>query len=481
MYLGIDIGTSAIKVLLTDERLMPVAVASASLSVQRPFDGWSEQHPQDWLAAIDTAMAEIKAGHQAALSGVRAIGLSGQMHGLVALDKSDEIVRPAILWNDGRNGDEAKELDEKVPAFRTIGGTAVMPGFTAPKALWMARHEADLFNQIKMILLPKDYVRFWLSGEFISDMSDSSGTLWLDVARRDYDDSLLAACHLSRDNVPALAEGEAPAGRLRASLAEKWGITGRPVISGAGDNAAAACGLGVTKPGDAFLSLGTSGVVFAVTDRFAPAADSGAHAFCHALANRWHQMGVILSATDSLSWLAEITGQSVADLARQAAGLSDEGANLYFHPYLSGERTPHNDPDARGGFFGLSRSHGSAEMAYAVLQGVGYAMTDAVDVLAQSGHRPAELLATGGGSKNHHWLQMICDMTGVPISLPVDGDFGASLGAARLAALADGQDHDVILQKPDIAHHFTPDADRTAFHDERRQHWQALFHAVQQI
>ncbi len=481
MYVGLDIGTSGIKGLLLDEAMGFVATASAPLCVSRPHEGWSEQAPADWLAAIEDVMASLAASAPNALRAVQSIGLSGQMHGLVALDARGDILRPAILWNDVRNGEEASALDSATDDFRVIGGNAVMPGFTAPKVSWLAHHEPEMFAKMAHALLPKDYVRFVLSGERLSDMSDASGTLWLDVGKRDYSDQLLGHCGLTRAQMPQLVEGSQPAGRLKGDIAQRWGIKGRPIIAGAGDNAAAACGLGVVEAGDGFISLGTSGVVFVVTDDFAPAADSGAHAFCHALPDKWHQMGVILSATDSLNWLSEITNHSVSALAEAAASIDMTKARPYFHPYLSGERTPHNDANARGGFIGLSRSHSIAEMAFAVMEGVAFALADCVRVLQDAGSHPTRFIATGGGARNHQWLQMIADVTGCEIDLPIQGDYGAALGAARLGALATGQSQEAILTKPAIERVFKADS---AYHDAyqaRYQTWQRLYQAVKDI
>ena len=478
MHIGLDIGTSAIKALLLDSALEPIASATSALSVLRPQPAWSEQNPQDWLDAVDKLMTQFKDTHPEKMAHINSIGLSGQMHGLVALDAKDHVLRPAILWNDVRNAIEAAELDLQQPLFREIGGNAVMPGFTAPKALWMARHEASLFKKIKTILLPKDYVRLWLSGEKISDMSDCSGTLWLDIAQRDYCDELLYACGLNRLQMPALAEGSAPAGTLRTELATKWGINTRPVLAGAGDNAAAACGLGIVAPNHGFISLGTSGVVFAVTEQFAPAPQKGVHAFCHALPDLWHQMGVILSATDSLNWLSEVTSKPVDILASLAAKIETPKSNILFHPYLSGERTPHNDARAKGGFFGISRSDGLEQMAFAVLEGVAFALADCVDALRSAGTAPNLFLATGGGAKNTQWLQMIADMTGVQIAQPVTGDFGAALGAARLGAIATGLNPQQVLTQPSIGQKFSPNPNLSDYYKQRHAKWQQLYYAT---
>lgn len=481
MFLGLDIGTSAIKGLLLDTDMSVIATATQALDISRPFEGWSEQDPLAWCHAVDNVMMRLHSQAPNAVHDILSIGLSGQMHGLVALDKDDDVLRPAILWNDIRNGAEARELDETYPDFRKIGGNAVMPGFTAPKALWLARHEPEIFAKIATILLPKDYVRLWLTGEKITDMSDSSGTLWLDVGKRAYDPQLLAHTGLTIDQMPSLAEGADGAGHLRATLAKKWGIAGQPVLAGAGDNAAAACGLGIVTPGDGFVSLGTSGVVFMVTDHFAPSAENGVHAFCHALPERWHQMGVILSATDSLNWLSEVTKTSIEELTKAAALKQSAPSQLLFHPYLSGERTPHNNADARGGFFNLSRSHDTGDMAYAVMEGVAFALADCVDVMRDAESSFSQLLATGGGAKNDQWLKMIADVTNVEIQRPVSGDFGAALGAARLGAMASGQYDSALLTKPDIAKRFVPSAESHQNYHIRRKKWQRLYHLMQEV
>ena len=410
------------------------------------------------------------------MAAVAGIGLAGQMHGLTALDATDTVLRPAILWNDTRSATQATQLDTGHPAFRQVGGNAVMPGFTAPKAVWIAENEPELFQRLDTVLLPKDYLRLRMTGEKASDMSDAAGTLWLDVARRDWSDELLSICGLDRRSMPRLVEGCGVSGQLRAEIARQWGIDGRPVVAGGGgDNAAAALGLGIVTPGDSFLSLGTSGVVFTVTERFAPAAESGAHAFCHALPDSWHQMGVILAASDSVSWLCEVTGLDVGTLMEQMAQTDPAATDPMFHPYLSGERTPHNDVDARGGFFGLARHHGPGDMVHAALQGVEFAIADATDVLKNAGAKPGRLMATGGGASNYKWLRYIASVTGIAIDLPADGDFSAAFGAARLAMLADGASVADICQKPDILLTIEPDlalADRLY---PARDDWQQIY------
>ena len=458
MFLGLDLGTSAVKALLADADGNVVASRSAPLTVERPHQGWSEQDPESWWRATQKAVAELKQENPSLLAAVRAIGLSGQMHGLTALDSAMKPLRPAILWNDTRSASQATRMDDTHPEFRAIGGNAVMPGFTAPKAVWMSEHEPELLAATAMILLPKDYLRLCLTGETVSEMSDAAGTLWLDVGARDWSDRLLELCGLTRRQMPRLVEGSAVSGRLREDIAKAWGIDGQPVVAGGGgDNAAAAAGLGVVAPGDSFLSLGTSGVVFTVTEKFAPAAESGAHAFCHAVPDTWHQMGVILAASDCVSWLCEVTGADVDSLMQAFARTDPAATDLMFHPYLSGERTPHNDANARGGFFGLARGHAQGEMTRAVLQGVAFAIADATDVLRKAGAAPERLLATGGGAKNDAWLSYIAAVTGIPIDMPADGDFGAALGAARLAMIADGASVETVCNKPRIESTIEPD------------------------
>ena len=481
MYLGIDLGTSAVKALLVDADGVTIDSRSAALAVNRPHPGWSEQDPENWWQATDDAVKALRTACPAYMAAVRCIGLSGQMHGLTALDGAGAVIRPAILWNDTRSAAEAARMDAGMPAFRAIGGNAVMPGFTAPKAVWMREHEPALFDAIASILLPKDYLRFRMSGECWSEMSDSAGTLWLDVARRDWSDDLLAACGLSREQMPGLVEGTAPAGQLRRDIAKVWGMSGQPIIAGGGgDNAAAAVGLGAVSPGDAFCSLGTSGVVFTVTDRFAPAAASGAHAFCHAVPDRWHQMGVILAASDCVAWLCEVTGADVGTLMAELEGGDDLACDLMFHPYLSGERTPHNDAGARGGFFGLARHHGRADMTRAVLQGVSFAIADATTVLREAGGAPEMMMATGGGAKNRLWLSYVAAMTGVPVMLPEEGDFGAALGAARLAMVADGAAMDAVCKKPKTQTMIAPDSAMTDALAPAYDRWRAIYQLLQQ-
>lgn len=324
MYLGIDLGTSEVKLLLMEESGEVAATAGAALTVSRPHPQWSEQDPAQWWSATITAMQQLRASHGEALGRVRAIGLSGQMHGAVLLDAQDRVLRPAILWNDGRSHQECDALTAREPRLPAITGNLAMPGFTAPKLAWVARHEPEIFRQTATVLLPKDYLRLMLTGEKVSEMSDAAGTLWLDVARRDWSDAMLEATGLRRSHMPRLVEGSAPSGTLRRALADEWGMAPEVIVAGGGgDNAASAVGIGATRPGDGFVSLGTSGVLFVVTDRLRANTGSAVHAFCHALPGRWHQMSVMLSAASCLSWITRATGaQNEAALLPEAQALS---------------------------------------------------------------------------------------------------------------------------------------------------------------
>lgn len=436
MYLGLDLGTSGVKALLIDEEQTVVGSASGDLDVSRPHPGWSEQEPADWIAAAEAAVGELKVTFPGALAAVRGIGLSGQMHGATLLDASDEVLRPCILWNDTRSHDEARQLDED-PRFRAVTGNIVFPGFTAPKLVWVKNNEPETFRAVRKVLLPKDYLRLWLTGETISEMSDSSGTSWLDVENRAWSPELLAATGMDERQMPALVEGTEPTGTLRAELAARWGIAGAVTVAGgAGDNAASACGMGTVRPGAAFASLGTSGVLFAANASYLPNPQSAVHTFCHALPGSWHQMGVILSATDSLNWLAGITDRDAAELTGELGGELKAPTGVTFLPYLSGERTPHNDAVMRGAFTGLGHESGRAVLTQAVLEGVAFAFKDNLEALRAAGTELSRVTAIGGGSRSRYWLKALATALDLPVDIPADGEFGAAFGAARLGMIA---------------------------------------------
>lgn len=482
-HLGIDIGTSSVKAILVDSGHKFLAGGSAALQVQRRQPLWSEQDPQDWWLATQAAVAAVRAEAPRAFGELASIGVSGQQHGATLLDAAGKPLRPCILWNDGRSGRECRELEDSVPDFAARASNIAMPGFTAPKLLWVARHEPEVFANTAMVLLPKDYLRFRLSGEYVSDMSDSAGTLWLDIAGRRWDAALLAACGLDESRMPRLVEGSAISAWLAPQVATDWGLAGRriPIAGGGGDNAASAVGIGAVSPGDGFLSLGSSGVIFAVTDRPVALPGRTMHAFCHALPERWHGMTVMLSAGSAMSWIAAVTGaggEVNALLGRVQAFASDPGRRArapVFLPYLGGERTPHNDPHATAEFSGLTADHGAEALAYAVIEGVAFAMRDCLDVLSEAGAAPTSCMMVGGGARSPYWSQLLADATGLTLDLPEGAELGAASGAARLGMIAAGMSEAQACVKPAVRASFSPDREIEPLLRERSARMRTLY------
>ena len=432
MHLGLDIGTSGVKAVLLDDQQVLVGQASASLSVQRPAPGFSEQDPQAWIDACAEVMDQLD------LTRLVSIGLSGQMHGATLLDSTDTVIRPCLLWNDTRAERQAARLNAH-PRVHELSGNWMFPGFTAPKLDWIREHQPADFDRVSKVLLPKAFVRLWLSGEYASDVSDASGTGWLNVQDRQFSDELLALSGLESYQMPRLVEGPHVSGQLREQLCQRWGITGTVVIAGgAGDNAATACGLGVTSPGQGFVSLGTSGVLFTPTKTCLPAPHSAVHTFCHALPNRWHHMGVTLSAADSLAWWSSVLNLTPAQAIASLPAILDRPSRVTFLPYLGGERTPHNDAQIRGHFSGLEHVTDTSDMTLAVLQGVAFSLRDCLDALNTAGSDVTRLTAAGGGAASALWLQILADVLQRPIDVPREAGSSASVGAARLAGLAAG-------------------------------------------
>lgn len=449
MYLGIDIGTSGVKAVLVDDAHRVRAQSSAPLTVSRPAELWSEQEPDAWWNAAEMAVLALPAQLR---SRTVAIGLSGQMHGATLLGADDRPLRPAILWNDGRSFAQCAELEAREPASRAITGNLAMPGFTAPKLAWIAEHEPQLFAQVRSVLLPKDYVRLRMTGEKATDLSDASGTLWLDVGARAWSASMLAATGLDESHMPRLHEGSEPAGTLRGEMAARWGMRAVPVAAGGGDNAAGAAGVGVICDGDALLSLGTSGVIFAVTGDFRPNPDRAVHAFCHCLPGLWHQMSVHLSAASCVDWAARLCGTDVPGIfdLTQAAGPA-AGPELFL-PYLSGERTPHNDPRVRGALLGLDNDSDPARIAAAVLEGVAFALADGIAALREAGTRIDDLQVIGGGARSQYWGSIIAAALDVRLIYRDGGEIGPALGAAALAAMGTGASAAQACAKPPVSH-----------------------------
>ena len=481
MDLGIDLGTSEVKVVLLDDDQRVIGQAHEPVAISRPQPLWSEQDPADWWSATVTALARLRTAQPAAWRAVRGVGLSGHMHGATLLDEEQRVLRPAILWNDGRSHEECAELERRAPDSRQVTGNVAMPGFTAPKLMWVERHEPEVFRRTARVLLPKDYLRLRLTGEAVSDMSDSAGTLWLDVGRRTWSESQLAATHLTQAHMPRLVEGSAASGTVLPAIAAELGLPpGVVVAGGAGDNAASAAGIGVAAPGTAFLSLGTSGVYFVANDAFSPNPARAVHAFCHAFPDTWHQMTVMLTAASALRWLRLVThAESEAQLVAEAGAVpAGEGLPLFL-PYLSGERTPHNNPHASGVFFGLTHDHGRGHLAQAVLEGVAFAFLDGQQALRDGGARIDTVTLVGGGSRSAEWAQLLADTLGRSLDRRSGADVGAALGAARLARLArTGEPVGAVCTAPPVIDSFEPRAARTARLAERHARFQRLYAAL---
>ncbi len=460
MFVGIDLGTSGLRALLIDSDQRVVASGEATYNTAHPHSGWSEQDPADWRAACVTAFAELRASFPAEVAAIKGIGVSGHMHGATMLDAGGDVLRPCLMWNDTRSADQAARLDSTAKV-RDLSGNIVFPGFTAPKVMWVAENEPDIFAKTAKVLLPKDYLNYWLTGVYASDMSDSAGTSWLDVGARDWSDELLAASGMRRDQMPELFEGTQAIGTVREELAAQLGLpSGVVVAAGAGDNAAAACGIGALSDGEGFVSLGTSGVLLTGRDGFAPKPASAVHTFCHAIPGRWYQMGVILAATDSLNWLAKNLQDSPANLAAALGDSIGRPGRMRFLPYLSGERTPHNDADLRGALIGIDIGAGHRELTQAVVEGVSFALRDNLEALKSTGAKLDHVIAIGGGSRSDYWVELIATLLNIPVSLPEAGEFGAALGAARLAicAATDAAPQSIMTQ-PGLARTIQPRTD----------------------
>lgn len=463
MFIGLDLGTSGVRALLVDDEGAPRHSAEARLAVTHPKSGWSEQDPADWIAAARAAVVALAADRPADIARLRGIGLSGQMHGATLLDANGGVLRPCILWNDTRSHRQAARLDA-LPGVRERSANIVFPGFTAPKLAWVAEEEPEIFARVATVLLPKDYLSFWLTGRRVSEMSDSAGTAWLDVGARAWSPDLLAQGGMRRDQMPDLLEGTDIVGPVRGDLARDLGLPEDVlVVAGGGDNAAAACGVGTLTEGDGFVSLGTSGVLLTARDGFAAAPDSAVHTFCHAVPGAWYQMGVTLAATDSLNWLARVTGETPAALTRALGEDLDEPGGVRFLPYLSGERTPHNDSVVRGAFIGLEIATERDDLTRSVLEGVSFALRDSFLALQAGGATLDRLLAIGGGAQSRYWVKLLATVLDLPIDLPEKGELGAALGAARLAICGvTGAAPAEVMTKPLISETVLPDPRRSA-------------------
>jgi xylulokinase len=455
---GLDVGTTGVKAVAISPSGHVVATAERSYPLSTPQPGWSEQDPDDWVRASREALGAL--GVEPA-----GIGLSGQMHGLVALDARDRPLRPAILWNDQRTGAECAEIEERIGLERLLEltGNRALTGFTAPKLLWLRRHEPDVYGRVAHVLLPKDYVRLALTGERAIDVADASGTLLFDVAARRWSDEVVDALELPRDWLPPVYESPDV-----------------PAMPGAGDQAAAALGVGIDAPGPVSVVLGTSGVVFAALPSFAADPEGRVHAFCHAVPGGWHAMGVMLSAAGSLRWLRDVVGGAYEGLIAEAEGWPPGAEGLVFLPYLAGERTPHADPDARGAFAGLSLRHDRGALARAVLEGVAFGLRDSLELLRELGVEAVVGRASGGGARSRLWLRIVASVLGIPLELTAVEE-GSAYGAALLAGVATGlfaDVHEAVAACVRVRDRVEPDPVWADAYDGRYARFRALYPAL---
>jgi xylulokinase len=475
MFLGVDLGTSSIKTVVIDAQHQIRANAESALSVSSPQRNWSEQNPADWINAFQHCMNLL--AEQIELSRIQRIGLSGQMHGATLLDKSGSVLRPCMLWNDGRSFEQCSSLMQHGASFLAHASNIAMPGFTAPKLMWVKQHEADVFNATSKVLLPKDYLRYYLTGDYATDPSDASGTLWMNPATRCWDDTLLDYSGMTLAQMPEIFEGPETTGELSTSVARKLGLKRIPVVAGGGDNACGALGMGVAHNGQSFISLGTSGVCFYVSDQHMACPEKTVHAFAHALPNTWHQMTVTLSAASSLSWLAGMLNVQVSDLLTRISSSRMNTTDVIFLPYLNGERSPHNDPDARGVFMNLSSQTTELDLCLAVLEGVAFSFCDGLDALRSSGAVVSNTFAIGGGARSRYWLQLMADVLEVNVECLSGAAVGASLGAARLA-MTDQQTAYII---PESKGTLTPNKNQAAYLQDKLANYRALYQACRPL
>ncbi|MEO6294976.1 MAG: xylulokinase [Candidatus Limnocylindria bacterium] len=461
--LGIDVSTTATKAVLVDERGTVAGVGSAEYSTSVPHPRWSEQDPELWWDGAIEAIGGALTGAGISGTEVTAIGLSGQMHGAVLLDAADRPLRPAILWNDQRTAAECDEIRRRVGARRLIQitGNDALTGFTAPKLVWIQRHEPEVWRRIAHLLLPKDFVRHRLTGDHAVDRADGAGTLLFDLAARDWSPAVVAALEIDPRWLPRTFEGPEVTGTVTSGAAAATGLAaGTPVVAGGGDQAATAVGVGAVDPGAVALSLGTSGVIFAATDRPLVEPEGRVHAFCHCVPQRWHLMSVMLSAAGSLRWFRDALAPGVpyGELAEEAGRAPAGSEGLWFLPYLTGERSPHPDPLARGAFVGLAVTHERRHITRAVLEGVAYGLRDGLDQMVAAGIRaPAQIRASGGGIASPVWRQILADVLRAEIAT-VGTSEGAAFGAGLLAAVGAGW-FPGVREAAEWAVHLTPVAE----------------------
>jgi xylulokinase len=481
LLLGLDVGTGGARAVAVEESGNVVAEASSEYPLMSPRPGWTEQDPQDWWEGAREALGKVAAEVEDEVVG---LGLTGQMHGSVFLDASAQVIRPALLWNDQRTEEQCRKITQAVGRERLLGlaGNPALTGFQAPKILWLKDEEPENYSRVARVLLPKDYVRLRLTGEYATDASDAAGTLLLDVRERDWSAEILDALEIPLKWMPTVYEGPESTGGLRKEVAEELGLpAGIPVAAGGGDNAAAAVGVGVVEGGLLSSSVGTSGVLFAASGGFTPDPSGRIHAFCHAVPEAYHLMGVTLSAGGSLRWWRDAMGAEYDELVERAEGVRSGAEGLLFLPYLSGERTPHLDPQARGAFVGLTTRHGIPHMTRAVMEGVVFSLRDSLEIMRELEVPLDQVRATGGGARSSLWRQLQADVYGVPIHRTT-ADEGPAHGAALLAGVAAGvyRDVDEACSTVRLRQEVTePDPERERIYEEHYEVYRALYPATE--
>ena len=482
MYIGIDLGTSGVKTILINNNQDILSVVHGKLDVCSPQDGFIEQNPQDWIKVTENCLYLLQKKNPKEFSATISLGISGHMHGATLIDKDGNVIRPCILWNDTRSHQECLEFEDQEFDVREISGNITMPGFTAPKINWLKKNEPENFKKIDKVLLPKDYLRFYLTGEFFSEMSDASGTLWLDVKNRKWSEKLLSCSFLKKENMPELVEGNEEAGILKDTLKNKFKFENNVIIvAGAGDNAASAVGMGIINQNQSFISLGTSGVFFTPTSSFLSNTKDAVHSFCHCLPNKWHLMSVMLSASSCLDWVCSITDNSIDQALINAEVFAKNINNIcnapYFLPYMSGERTPHNDPHVRGSFHQLKTSTNQAALQYAVLEGISFGILDGVNSISAINSNFDDIFVVGGGSQSTFWLKLLSTIINRKLSVCDQSEYGAAIGVARLAMYVDKNilEKNTIIKKINVKNFYQPDLDKINILNKRYLEWRNIY------
>ena len=481
MFIGIDLGTSSVKMILIDNQQNILATSNSILTVQAPKDGYSEQNPQEWIKATTECLEALRLQKPKEFSETISIGISGHMHGATIINENGEVIRPCILWNDSRSHQECIEFEDQNFDVRSISGNITMPGFTGPKINWIKNNELENFKKIFKVLLPKDFLRFYLTGEYFSEMSDASGTLWLNIKDRKWSDKLLSCSYLEEKHMPKLVEGNEAAGQLKKSIKDQFNFNNEVmVVGGAGDNAAAAAGMGIIKQNQSFISLGTSGVFFTPTQNYLSNTVDAVHSFCHCLPNKWHLMSVMLSASNCLDWICSITNTSISETLKNVETYFTNPNlinNSYFLPYLSGERTPHNDPYIRGSFHSMKTTTDSTNLQYAVIEGVSFGILDGVNSILKVNNNFEKIFMVGGGSRSSFWIELLATLLKRDLSVCDQSEFSAALGVARLSMSQDSniKNKEQIIKEIKISKNYKPIEGKIDLLLKRYEIWKDIY------